>query len=343
MTRELNTNDGCGDDKSETTAMTSCLDSPTSNFGACREYPYGSFIDSLLDLAHDSFDEGFLDDRVRRQELWGAEEETARQWRKPWYYANCFSLGNSMKGSNAAMWLGHLAFIAGTIFYLKGALIDLNWTFFSRDEYRIPDEILDLDDDIGWVHWEKNNLDKASRHAIDDMREHYWGNVSFYGGMGGAFFVVCGFAGLMYYGELVDLFMILAGIAGVCSAMSDTTEMEGRWNFVSCHMYLMEAYVMIRRQRTEKEENGGTAYEGYNFFLFSRICFFGGCMMDIFTSYIALSPYESTFLDSYADLASCLLWITCAFVDFGAEIYFTESEEEAEEEEMVKKPVMISM
>ena len=53
----------------------------------------------------------------------------------------------------------------------------------------------------------------------------------------------------------------------------------------------------------------------------------------IITSYIELSTYESTFLDTYADLLSCILWITCAFVDFGAEIYFYESEDEEDDDD----------
>ena len=56
------------------------------------------------------------------------------------------------------------------------------------------------------------------------------------------------------------------------------------------------------------------------------------CVAQIITSYIELSTYESTFLDTYSDLTSCVLWVTCAFVDFGAEIYFYESEDDEDDD-----------
>ncbi len=262
--------------------------------------------------------------------------------------------------SNAAMWLGHFTFIAGAIFYLKCALVGLTWTTFARVEHVIPNEILEVDDDDAWDHWERKNLDKTTRHIVEDAREEWDYYSTLYCVLGGSFFVLCGIADLLYYCECVDIFMIFAGIAGVLSATSETTDMEGLWNFISCHMYLLEAYVMIRRQHHDIDEMGET-YEGHNFFLLSRLFFFGGCLMDvsilyslhfnafillasfgfrskyfksqIVTAYIEIFLQGSTFLDAYSDLGSCILWMACAIIDFCAEIYFLETNEEDEKKE----------
>jgi hypothetical protein len=282
---------------------------------------YGSFMGSLMHLASDSFDDGSsLDDSLQRWIELDQEEKATSSTSPssllstkqnvaaslPWY-AQFFSLsGTSIKGSNGAMWLGHVAFILGSIFYLKGAILDLQWTFYTN-EHHIPNDIVDMDDDVSWVHWEKTTtissssassttasilLDKVARHDIDTMRQSYWTYSALFECLGGAFFVLCGFADLMYYGEYVDLFMIFAGVAGVISANCDSSIMQSRWNSLSCHMYLIEAYVMIRRHRKEIEDDGhyGERYEGYYIFLFSRICFFGGCIMDVSSRNTYLLP-----------------------------------------------------
>ena len=413
MTCSPKSSSSSSSDNNDTSSSSSSSDSPKRT----KEYYYGSFMGSLMHLASDSFDDGsYLDDSLRRHELdrekvlSTSPSTTTITRKKSLWYAQFFSLsGTTIKGSNGAMWLGHVAFILGSLFYLKGAILDLQWTVFTN-EHHIPNEIIDMDDDVGWIHWEKTAtttitsstaaasstaapiLDKVTRHVIDTMRQSYWTYSTLFDSMGGAFFVLCGLADLMYYGEYVDIFMIFAGVAGVISANCDSSIMQSRWNSLSCHMYLIEAYVLIRRHRKEIENDGhyGETYEGYYIFLFSRICFFGGCIMDvstlpylvyictgmcyfihlknhfipislfcfcaqIITSYIELSAYESTFLDTYADFTSCILWITCAFVDFGAEIYFYESEEdeddddtnddtnEEEEAERMEKRLLISV
>ena len=46
-------------------------------------------------------------------------------------------------------------------------------------------------------------------------------------------------------------------------------------------------------------------------------------------------------MDTYADLTSCSLWVACAIIDFGAELYFLEREDEVEEGE--GKPSVVSV
>lgn len=90
---------------------------------------------------------------------------------------------------------------------------------------------------------------------------------------------------------------------------------------------------------------------GHLLFIHLKISLHPSICAQIITSYIELSTYGSTFLDTYSDLTSCILWITCAFVDFGAEIYFYESEEDEddddtnkeEEEERMEKRLLISV
>jgi hypothetical protein len=48
----------------------------------------------------------------------------------------------------------------------------------------------------------------------------------------------------------------------------------------------------------------------------------------------------------YSDLISCSLWMACALIDFGAEMYFLDAEEEtvvSEEEEDAEKPLILSV
>ncbi|KAL3778721.1 hypothetical protein ACHAW5_006118 [Stephanodiscus triporus] len=262
---------GRGDDDTVETTCTDSCHSPTyrREYGSF-DFEYHCYPESvfLVDKTPGAKTDG---DNPRRDGL-GTKTTSRPPSREHWYLR--------WKGSNAAMWLGHFTFIVGAIFYLKCALVDLAWERFSRVDHIFPDDILEADDDVAWTHWEKKNLDKTMGHVVDDMREHYWDYSTLYGMLGGAFFVVCGFADLLYYCEWVDVFMIFAGIAGVLSAVSDTTDMEGFWNFLSCHMYLLEAYVMIRRQRQDIDEMGET-YDGHYFFLFSRMCFLGGCLIDV--------------------------------------------------------------
>jgi hypothetical protein len=268
------------DDMDETT----CTREDAHNIVSSVLRPYGSFNDYL----HHGYPElSFLvppgtttDEEGLPRHAIGAKKTfppTPPPSREPW----CLM----WKESNAVMWLGHFTFIAGAIFYLECAWVDLAWIQFARIDQNIPDEVLEEDDDDAWTHWERKNLDKATRHVVEDMRDDYDHYSTLYCMLGGAFFVVCGFADLLYYCEWVDMFMVFAGIAGVLSATSDTDRMEGVWNFLSCHMYLLEAYSSVRRQRQDIDEMG-KIYDGHYFFLFSRMCFLGGCLLDVscFTS-----------------------------------------------------------
>jgi hypothetical protein len=270
--------DGGGDD--DTVEMTvSCAascHSPLSSdgrYGSVEDNSYYGYPESMF--LFDKTPGTKADEKGPPRHTIGAKETSPLMQprsREPWYF--------KWKESNTLMWLGHFAFIAGAICYLQGALVDFAWARFSLVDHVIPGEILEADDDVAWTHWEKKNLDKETRHEFDHMRDHYWEYSSLFCMLGGAFFVACGLFDTLYYCELVDMFMIFAGMAGFLSATSDTDRMEGVWNFISCHMYLLEAYSMVRRQRQDID-NMGEVYDGYYFFLFSRMCFLGGCVLDV--------------------------------------------------------------
>ena len=289
----------CDDDTVDTTVTcnsASCHGSPLSDCGGGGRY-YGS-VKNNHPSHYGSYPESmFLVDKTpgtrgtdegggppRRHDMWAKKQpcsplmimspSRSRSSGGPSWYLK-------WKDSNAVMWLGHFAFIAGSLCYLQGALVDLDWARFSLVDHVIPGEILEADDDASWTRWEKtSNLDRKTRHDIDRTREHYWDYSSLFCMLGGSFFVACGLFDTLYYCEWVDMFMVFAGIAGVLSATSDADRMEGVWNFISCHMYLLEAYSMLRRQRQDIDEMG-EIYDGYYFFLFSRMCFLGGCLLDV--------------------------------------------------------------
>ena len=270
--------DGGGDDDTVemTVACSASCHSPLSNcgrYGSIEDNSYYGYPESMF-LVDKTPGTKTVEEGPSRHAI-GAKETSflmRPRSKEPWYL--------KWKESNAVMWLGHFAFIAGAICYLQGALVDLAWARCSLVDHDIPDEILEADDDVAWTHWEKNNLDKETRHEIDHMREHSWDYSSLFCMLGGTFFVACGLFDTLYYCEWVDMFMVFAGIAGVLSATSDTDRMEGVWNFISCHMYLLEAYSMVRRQRQDIDEMG-EIYDGYYFFLISRMCFLGGCLLDV--------------------------------------------------------------
>jgi hypothetical protein len=277
-TNDVRKADGGGDDDTVETTVTcsaSCH-SPLSNcgrYGSVEDNSYHGYPESMFLV--DKTPGTKTDEEGPSRHTIGAKNTSPLirpRSKEPWYL--------KWKESNTVMWLGHFAFIAGSICYLQGALVDLAWARFSLVDHVIPDEILEADDDDTWMRWERKNLDKETRHEFDHMREHYWDYSSLFCMLGGTFFVVCGFADMLYYCQLVDMFMIFAGIAGVLSAASDADRMGGVWNFISCHMYLLEAYSMVKRQRQDIDEMG-EIYDGYYFFLFSRMCFLGGCLLDV--------------------------------------------------------------
>ncbi len=75
--------------------------------------------------------------------------------------------------------------------------------------------------------------------------------------------------GKLYYCRLVDIFIIFMVFAGFLSAMSNMDRKIGLWNFISCHTCLL-AYSMVRRQHWDIDKLG-EVYDGYNFFLISKI------------------------------------------------------------------------
>jgi hypothetical protein len=378
------------DDTVDTTVTcnsASCHGSPLSDRGGGRYYGsvednhpphyYGGYPESMFLVdktpgTKEATDEGGGPPR-QQHDMWAKKQPSPLMITSPSRSSRGESWYLKWKESNAVMWLGHFAFIAGAICYLQGALVDLDWARFSLVDHFIPGDILEADDDASWTSWEKTNLDKKTMHDIDRTREHYWDYSSLFCMLGGTFFVACGLFDTLYYCEFVDMFMVFAGIAGVLSATSDSDRMEGVWNFISCHMYLLEAYSMLRRQRQDIDEMG-EKYDGYYFFLLSRMCFLGGCLLDvscfdsiiylfllcylvciyicskyiyviiswqIVVSYIELSPWESGWLDVYSDLTSCSLWMLCAIIDICAELYFLEREDEVEK--VAEKPLVLSV
>ena len=300
------------DDTVDTTVTcnsASCHGSPLSDRGGGRFYGsvednhpphyYGGYPESMFLVdktpgTKEATDEGGGPPR-RHHDMWAKKQPSPLMITRPSRSSRRESWYLKWKESNAVMWLGHFAFVAGAICYLQGALVDLDWARFSLVHHVIPGDILEADDDASWTSWEKTNLDKKTMHDIDRTREHYWDYSSLFCMLGGTFFVACGLFDTLYYCEYVDMFMVFAGIAGVLSATSDADRMEGVWNFISCHMYLLEAYSMLRRQRQDIDEMGEN-YDGYYFFLFSRMCFLGGCLLDVscFDSIIYICSYSVT-------------------------------------------------
>jgi len=238
----------------------------------------------------------------------------------------------------------HFCFIFASLFYLKLSLTSISWYQDTHYKYAIPNSVLEEDDDDTWHTWEggtpvadeniDNNDDDAIEYEdsiIETARHTYNMQYKFYTICGASFFVISGILDWLRYLDWLNICLILAGVAGIFSALADTSRSEFVWEFISNHMYLLEVYPMLKQDYNDKSNSNNnntttttTNEQHRHHYLFARvgtICFLGGCLLNVLGSYIDLVGLEGMWT-LYSDTLASLLWVECAVITLGSEIYF---------------------
>jgi hypothetical protein len=241
--------------------------------------------------------------------------------------------------------VSHFCFIFASLFYLKLSFTNISWYQDTHYKYAIPNSVLEEDDDDIWHEWEggtpttaddyigNNNDDDTLEYddyIIETARRIYNTQYKFYTICGASFFVISGILDWLRYLDWLNICLILAGVAGIFSALADTSHSEFIWEFISNHMYLLEVYPMFKQDYTDKQSNSNTTTitttteQQRQYYLFARvgtICFLGGCLLNVLGSYIDLVGFEGLWT-LYLDTLASLLWVECAVITMGSEIYF---------------------
>ena len=106
--------------------------------------------------------------------------------------------------------------------------------------------------------------------------------------------------------------LVLAGVAGMISAISKTYQARTIWDFVSVHMFFIEAINLLLRKHN---------YEGVACFRIGDVCFLIGAVLDCIGSYVGIAEHEGLWVIQM-DVFSCCLWLFSALTDITAEIYY---------------------
>lgn len=246
----------------------------------------------------------------------------------------------SMQHQHHLAFVSHFCFIFASLFYLKLSVTNISWYQETHYKYAIPSTVLEEDDDDIWHEWEGGSLTADDNFDNDDTLEYgdsiietarhiYNTQDKFYTICGASFFVISGILDWLRYLNWLNICLILAGVAGIFSALADTSHSEFIWEFVSNHMYLLEVYPMLKQDYNDKSNSNHNnttitneqQRQNYLFAHVGTICFLGGCLLNVLGSYIDLVGFEGLWT-LYSDTLASLLWVECAVITLGSEIYF---------------------
>lgn len=157
---------------------------------------------------------------------------------------------NRFKNSTKLAFASHACFTIASLFYVKLAF-----------------------DELAWYHLTGGNDDDD---ALTDRREAYWVRYRVLYTSGAVFFLLVGVLDWMRYCDVMNVFMILAGAAGVVSGLSESDRAADIWDCVSVHLYLLEAYNLFGREHEH----------GHFCFRFGDLCFLLGCILDVSVSFL---------------------------------------------------------
>mmetsp|Transcript_19446 Transcript_19446/g.45562 ORF Transcript_19446/g.45562 Transcript_19446/m.45562 type:complete len:285 (+) Transcript_19446:315-1169(+) len=197
--------------------------------------------------------------------------------------------------------LSHGFFLVGSLAYVLLALGDLSW---YRTTIEIPREVYTADDDAAW--------EQLGNEELWDAKDDYEWTYHIYYLVGAVSFVFVGALDWMRYGDCMDAFMILAGLAGVVSVLSPTARQEVIWDAVSIHLYLLEACNLFRREHHLTGRG--------RLFRVGDVCFLAGNIIDVTVVYLSLAGRSGLGIIR-ADLAAQILWLVCALIDTAREIF----------------------
>ena len=85
-----------------------------------------------------------------------AEIDDNYKERKRPYLPSWYGFYDKIKGSIYIAFLSHFCFILASIFYLKLALVTLNWYLYTK-RLGVPEDVVNEDTDELWTSWSSEN------------------------------------------------------------------------------------------------------------------------------------------------------------------------------------------
>lgn len=153
------------------------------------------------------------------------------------------------KGSILLAFLSHLCFVIASLFYIKLSFVQLEWIKYTMVENDLTTEILNTDDDVVWSTWANENQGEYREPPtyLQLTRLTYGDDYTMWCTRGAAFFVLVGILDWLRYCDKLNIFMILAGLAGVLSGYSESTRAAAVWDAISVHLYFLESITLLKR------------------------------------------------------------------------------------------------
>jgi hypothetical protein len=172
-----------------------------------------------------------------------------------WSNHNNYSVGyvtsifHYFKGSIHLAFLSHLCFVIASLFYIKLSFIQLSWIQYTMIENDLTTEILMTDDDVTWNTWANENQGeyREAPTYLQLTRLTYGDDYTKWCTRGAAFFVLVGTLDWLRYCDKWNVFMILAGLAGVLSGYSKSQRAAAIWETISVHLYFLESITLLKR------------------------------------------------------------------------------------------------
>ena len=174
-----------------------------------------------------------------------------------------------------------ICFVLGSIFYLRLSFLTLDWFIYVRDH--VPESLLYEDDDEAWSKWAADEEEK--RAEILEARYAYHGRHALIYYLAATSFAVQGLVEIYMVRSRANLALLIAGLAGMASAHSDTEKVSEYWSCVSVHLFLLSC-------------------THSNLFLV-------GCILECLISYLTLAGFTAIWMN-YIDIIACFFWLYCA-------------------------------
>jgi len=253
--------------------------------------------------------------------------------------------------------LSHGCFVLASLAYVKLSYVQLDWLRYVLVYNDVPSSLLNMDDDAVWRSWAYANEERytARTDAFRDVRVEYYDEYASWCVWGASFFVLVGILDYMRYWDTMNVYMILAGLAGVLSGTStDSRTMAIVWECVSVHLYLLESYNLINRDHHHHHATGGKGggsssssggeeevededgdnnrssssssgvvvrFHWHYVFRLGDVMFLVGSALDVLGSYLGVFGAVGLWVGRI-DMVACYLWLGCALTNWIAEFYF---------------------
>ncbi len=199
-------------------------------------------LDPLDDLQHHDYIYARPDNTIEGNNCNGNKKSGSRR-------RCCSRLARYCKGSVYLAFLSHFCFVIASLFYIKLSFVQLDWIQYTMVKNDLTTEILNTDDDVSWTTWAYENQGEYREPPtyLQLTRLTYGDDYTTWCTRGAAFFALVGALDWARYGDKLNIFMILAGLAGVLSGYSESSRAAAVWDAISVHLYFLESITLLKR------------------------------------------------------------------------------------------------